>query len=139
PLVISNRRLDAVLSALESVPHLRRIRIHSRLPVVIPQRIDQGLLARIAQSPLRFILVVHANHARELDADFHAAMSQLAAQGVTLLNQSVLLRGVNDSPDALVDLSEALFDAGVQPYYLHLLDPVAGAAHFDVDEAQARA
>jgi KamA family protein len=137
-LVVSNRRLDALLTALETVPHLQRIRIHSRMPVVIPQRIDQGLLARIAQSPLRFVLVVHANHPRELDDDFAVAMRQLVAQGVLVLNQAVLLKGVNDRAEVLVELSEALFDCGVQPYYLHLLDPVAGAAHFDVDETQAK-
>lgn len=138
PLVVSNRRLDAIITALETVPHVKRLRIHSRMPVVIPQRIDHGLLTRIAQSRLRFIMVVHANHAAELDADFISAMNQLAQQGVMLLNQSVLLKGVNDQADTLVELSETLFDAGVQPYYLHLLDPVAGAAHFDVNESQAR-
>lgn len=138
PLVLSNRRLSSLLDALETVPHLRRVRIHSRLPVVIPQRIDQGLLARLAASPLRVVLVVHANHAAELDQTFTEAMGYLAAQDVWLLNQSVLLRGVNDSAQALAELSEALFDAGVQPYYLHQLDRVAGAAHFQVSDARAR-
>lgn len=137
PLVVSNSRLQNLVTGLESIAHIKRLRIHTRMPVVIPERVDQGLLACLEQTRLQIILVVHSNHAQELDSVFGKAMQLLKAAGVTLLNQSVLLKGVNDNLSALVNLSEALFDSGVQPYYLHLLDPVAGAAHFDVSEAEA--
>lgn len=138
PLVISNARLAQLLDVIEAVPHIRRVRIHSRLPVVIPQRVDQGLLQRIGNSRLQWVVVTHSNHPQELGSDFDRAMHLLQRQGVTLLNQAVLLRGVNDSVAVQVALSERLFAAGVLPYYLHLLDPVAGAHHFDVPEAEAR-
>lgn len=138
PLVISNLRLSQLLQVIEAVPHITRLRIHTRLPVVIPQRIDHGLLQRLGESRLNAVLVTHSNHANELGDDFDLAMNLLKHQGVTLLNQAVLLRGVNDSMAAQVALSERLFAAGVLPYYLHLLDPVAGAHHFDVPEAEAK-
>lgn len=138
PLVTSNARLCALLDLIEAVPHISRLRIHTRLPVVIPQRVDQGLLQRLGQSRLNCVLVTHCNHPQELDTDFDHAMNLLKRQGVTLLNQAVLLRGVNDSVATQVALSERLFAAGVLPYYLHLLDPVAGAHHFDVPESEAR-
>ncbi len=137
-LVISNLRLSQLLQVIESVPSVTRLRIHTRLPVVIPQRIDQGLLQCLGDSRLKAVLVTHSNHANELGEDFDLAMNLLQRQGVTLLNQAVLLRGVNDSVAALATLSERLFMAGVLPYYLHLLDPVAGAHHFDVPEPEAR-
>ncbi len=139
PLSLSDRRLGVLLTALERVPHLERLRIHSRQPIVLPERVDEGLLALLARTRLRLVLVVHANHPREMDATVRAALARLAAAGVTLLNQSVLLRGVNDSATTLAELSEALFAARVLPYYLHLLDPVRGAAHFDVNEIEASA
>ncbi|MDY6919093.1 MAG: EF-P beta-lysylation protein EpmB [Pseudomonadota bacterium] len=138
PLVVSNARLGRLVELLEAIPSLQRLRIHSRLPVVIPQRVDAGLLAALERTRLAVVLVTHSNHPRELDPRFGQAMGQLRERGVHLLNQAVLLRGVNDSPDTLVDHSEALFQHGVMPYYLHLLDPVAGAHHFDVPEAEAR-
>ena len=138
PLVISNARLARLLQVIESIPHIARLRIHSRLPVVIPQRVDQGLLRLLGESRLKSVLVTHCNHPNELDGDFDLAMKLLAGQGVTLLNQAVLLRGVNDRAEIQVALSERLFLAGVLPYYLHLLDPVAGAHHFDVPESEAR-
>lgn len=137
PLVVSNSRLQKFMLGLESIAHIKRLRIHTRVPVVIPERVDQGLLTCLGNTRLRTILVVHSNHAQELDCRFGDAMALLKAVGVTLLNQSVLLKGVNDNLQALVNLSERLFDFGVQPYYLHLLDPVAGSAHFDVSEADA--
>ncbi len=137
PLVISNARLGKLLKMLDSVPHLSRLRIHTRLPVVIPQRIDSGLLEVLSGSRLKQVLVTHSNHPAELDGLFDQAMLSLRQADVMLLNQAVLLRGVNDSADILSALSERLFQAGVLPYYLHLLDPVAGAAHFDVDESTA--
>ncbi|MFZ1325252.1 MAG: EF-P beta-lysylation protein EpmB [Candidatus Contendobacter sp.] len=137
PLSLSNQRLQPLLAGLNQIPHLRRLRLHSRQPVVLPARIDPGLLALLAGVRLRPVLVIHANHPRELDEAVCAALARLAAAGVTLLNQSVLLRGVNDSVEVLASLSEALVAAGVLPYYLHLLDPVQGAAHFDVNEIEA--
>ena len=138
PLTLSDRRLAALFEELQAIPHLQRVRIHSRLPIVLPERIDDGFLAAWSRLRLQKVVVVHANHAREVDASVRAAVGALRDSGTTVLNQSVLLRGVNDRPDDLVDLSETLFDAGVLPYYLHLLDPVAGAAHFDVPLAAAR-
>jgi EF-P beta-lysylation protein EpmB len=138
PLVASNRRLQALLASLDELPHLRRLRIHTRLPVVIPARIDRELVDLLAGSRLASVMVIHANHANELDDHVQRAMALLADAGVHLLNQSVLLRGVNDSVTALTELSQRLFACRVLPYYLHLLDPVSGAAHFDVPEVQAR-
>ena len=141
PLTLSDRRLARLLAGLEAIPHVRRVRVHTRLPVVLPERIDAEFLAVWnAPTRLRRIVVIHANHAQELRdaADVRTALSALQASGSTLLNQSVLLRGVNDSIAALEDLSAALFESGVLPYYLHVLDPVRGAAHFDVPEAEAR-
>lgn len=138
PLVTSNLRLEQLVRVIESVPSVTRLRIHTRLPVVIPRRVDQGLLHCLADTRLQTVLVTHSNHAQELGDEFDLAMNLLKSQGVTLLNQAVLLRGVNDDATTLVALSERLFSAGVLPYYLHLLDPVAGAHHFDVPEAEAR-
>ena len=139
PLSLSDRRLGALLAALERIPHLERLRIHSRQPIVLPERVDDGLLDLLARTRLRRVLVVHANHPREIDGRVREALERLAAAGVTLFNQSVLLRGVNDSAATLVELSEALFSARVLPYYLHLLDRVCGAAHFEVKEPEASA
>ena len=138
PLTLSDRRLAALFDALQEIPHLRRIRIHTRLPVVLPERVDAGFLAAWSAVRLQKTVVIHANHAREIDASVRAAAGALRDADSTVLNQSVLLRGINDRCNDLVDLSEALFDAGVLPYYLHLLDPVAGAGHFDLPLARAR-
>ena len=138
PLTLPDRRLAALARAAGRVAHLRRLRVHSRTPVVLPERVDDSLLYWLAASPLPVVMVIHANHAQELDAAVASAMGRLAGTGVTLLNQAVLLRGVNDTWQAQVELSERLFELGVLPYYLHLLDPVAGAGHFDVPEAEAR-
>ncbi|PLM52282.1 EF-P beta-lysylation protein EpmB [Klebsiella michiganensis] len=139
PLMAKDHELDWLLMQLESIPHIKRLRIHSRLPIVIPARITDTLVARIAASSLQVLLVNHVNHANEIDAAFRASMKKLRMAGVTLLNQSVLLRGVNDNANTLADLSNALFDAGVMPYYLHVLDKVQGAAHFMVSDEEARA
>jgi EF-P beta-lysylation protein EpmB len=138
PLSLSDRRLAELLGELAAIPHLRRLRIHTRLPVVEPARLTARLRALLADQRWQSVLVLHANHGRELSADLEAGLAPLRGAGVTLLNQAVLLQGVNDSADALADLGERLFAAGVLPYYLHLLDPVDGAAHFEVDEAVAR-
>jgi len=137
PLALSDERLAALVRSLEHIPHLRRLRIHTRQPVVLPSRVDDALLSWLKACRLQKVVVLHANHAREIDPAVTAACTRLRDAGATLLNQTVLLRGVNDSTDALAELSEALFAAQVLPYYLNLLDPVAGAAHFNVPEAEA--
>ncbi|MBD9468087.1 EF-P beta-lysylation protein EpmB [Pseudoxanthomonas sp. PXM01] len=139
PLSLSNAKLAELTDALAGVPHLRRLRIHSRLPVVLPERIDEGLIAWLSGLPWPVTVVIHANHANEFDATVDVALARLRAAGAHLLNQAVLLRGVNDDVDALVALSERGFAAGVLPYYLHQLDRVAGAAHFEVEDARAKA
>jgi len=138
PLVVSNARLATLLKIIENIPTISRLRIHTRLPVVIPQRIDAGLLEVLGNSRLNRVLVTHSNHPQELDEVFDQAMGALRQAGVHLLNQAVLLNGINDQADVQAALSERLFQAGVLPYYLHLLDPVAGAHHFDVPEKSAQ-
>jgi EF-P beta-lysylation protein EpmB len=139
PLSLATRKLADLTDLLRDIPHVRRLRIHSRLPVVLPERVDDELLAWLRALPWPVAVVVHANHANEFDATVDAAMAALRAAGASLLNQAVLLAGVNDSVEALADLCERGFDAGVLPYYLHQLDRVAGTAHFEVDDARARA
>lgn len=139
PLTLADRRLAPLARALAAIPHVTRLRLHTRLPVVLPERVDDDLLAWLCGTRLAPVVVIHANHANEIDGDVRAALARLRARGVTLLNQSVLLAGVNDDAGALAALSEALFAAGVLPYYLHLLDRVEGTAHFEVDEGRARA
>ncbi|OGT67109.1 MAG: EF-P beta-lysylation protein EpmB [Gammaproteobacteria bacterium RIFCSPLOWO2_02_FULL_47_50] len=138
PLTVSDERLSGLVQSLADIPHIKRLRIHSRIPVVLPERIVDTLLDWLTGTRLRPVMVVHANHANELDNSVAMAMEKLKRAHVPLLNQSVLLRGVNDSVTALAMLSERLFDYGILPYYLHMLDPVKGAAHFAVDETQAR-
>jgi len=137
PLLLDDPTLAALVERLEALPQLERLRLHSRLPIVLPSRVTPELCRTLGRGRLRPVVVVHANHARELGPSARDAMARLAGAGITLLNQSVLLRGVNDSVAALVGLSEALFASGVLPYYLHLLDRVAGAAHFEVDASTA--
>ncbi|GAA0342618.1 EF-P beta-lysylation protein EpmB [Morganella psychrotolerans] len=138
PLMAKDNELDWLLTQLEAIPHILRLRIHSRLPVVIPERITDALTARLHDSRLQIILVTHINHANEIDDVLKKKMHQLRKNGVTLLNQGVLLRGINDDAGVLADLSNALFDAGILPYYLHVLDKVQGAAHFLVSDDEAR-
>ncbi len=138
PWSLSNARLHALTTRLRMLPALRRLRIHTRQPIVLPSRVDAGLIDWLRELPWPVVVVVHANHPQEIDATVAAALQALRASGVTLLNQSVLLAGVNDRPDTLASLSERLFAAGVLPYYLHLLDRVRGAAHFEVAEERAR-
>lgn len=137
PLSLTDVRLADLAYRLAAVPHVARLRIHTRMPIVLPERVDDALIGWLTELPLQKVMVVHANHANELDDATGAALARLHASGTTLLNQAVLLRGVNDSPAALTALSEALFAARVLPYYLHLLDRVAGAAHFEVPAAEA--
>ncbi len=137
PLNVSNRRLFNWLDTLESIPQITTIRLHTRLPIVIPERLDNALLERLAQSRCQIVMVIHCNHANEIDAITAEYLQRARAAGIVLLNQTVLLQGINDSMDAQVALSQRLFAAGVLPYYLHVLDKVAGAAHFDSDERSA--
>ncbi|QHD50322.1 MULTISPECIES: EF-P beta-lysylation protein EpmB [Halomonadaceae] len=139
PLAASDRQLAWLVKQLESIPHLKRLRIHTRLPVVIPDRVDESLLGWLGSTRLQKVVVLHINHANEIDQAVLDACTRLKQAGVTLLNQSVLLRGINDSVPTLAVLSERLFEAGVLPYYLHVLDPVQGAAHFDVPDSEAQA
>jgi EF-P beta-lysylation protein EpmB len=138
PLSLSDARLTQLTDALASIGHVRRIRIHTRQPIVLPSRVDAGLLDWLGAIGMPVIMVVHANHPNEIDADVRAACAALGSAGVTLLNQSVLLKGVNDDVDTPQRLSVALIEAGVMPYYLHLPDRVRGTAHFDVPEEAAR-
>jgi EF-P beta-lysylation protein EpmB len=137
PLSLSNRRLGELLARLGDTT-LTTVRIHTRFPVALPERVDEGLLRLLQSTRLKTVLVIHANHANELDDSVERALAALRPALTALLNQSVLLRGVNDDADTLARLSERLFGCGVLPYYLHLLDRVAGAAHFDVDEPTAK-
>lgn len=139
PLTLSDRRLAEFVQALAQIPHVERLRLHSRLPIVLPERVTPELQAWLSSSRLRTVVVVHANHAREIDLAVAAACARLADSGAMLLNQSVLLRGVNDQVDALAALSERLFEAGVLPYYLHQLDRAQGTAHFEVPDGAALA
>ncbi len=137
PLMAKDHEIDWVLTELERIPHVKTLRIHSRLPVVIPNRITPELCARFSDSPLSVVLVTHINHANEIDTVFAQKMDLLKQAGVVLLNQSVLLKGVNDDPHILKALSDKLFHYGILAYYLHLLDKVAGAAHFYVEDERA--
>jgi EF-P beta-lysylation protein EpmB len=138
PLVLSTQKLTNLTDMLGGLDHVIRLRIHSRLPVVLPERVDAELCAWLAGLPLQRVVVIHANHPDELDASVGAACARLSAACATVLNQSVLLRGVNDDAGVLAGLSERLFAMGVLPYYLHQLDRVRGTAHFEVADARAR-
>lgn len=138
PLMAKDHELAWLIEQIATIPHIKRVRIHSRLPVVIPARITDALCQLFAASRLQMVLVTHINHPHEIDDDLRSALARLKSAQVTLLNQSVLLKGVNDDVETQVALSEALFDAGVLPYYLHVLDKVQGAAHFFVSDDDAR-
>ena len=137
PLMADDTRLAALVQRLDAIPHLKRLRIHTRLPIVLPERVTAGLVATLGASRLTVAVVVHANHPAELDDGVAAALRRLAAAPALLFNQAVLLAGVNDAFEPLRGLSERLIDSGVVPYYLHLLDRVRGAGHFEVPEARA--
>jgi len=139
PLSLSTGKLAELSAGLATIPHLKRLRIHTRLPIVLPERVDAELVAWLERLPFQRVVVVHANHPNEIDASVELACSRLLGTGATLLNQSVLLRAVNDDADVLRRLSERLFDCGILPYYLHQLDRVQGTAHFEVDDTQALA
>jgi EF-P beta-lysylation protein EpmB len=137
PLLVDDDRLARIVAHIERLPHVRRLRIHSRLPIVLPERVTDGLVDLLAGTKLSCTVVVHANHPAELDASVATAAARLRDARAILLNQAVLLRNVNDSADVLAELSERLLDLGIVPYYLHLLDRVRGTAHFEVPEDEA--
>jgi L-lysine 2,3-aminomutase len=138
PLALPDTRLSELAQQLAAIPHVRTLRIHTRLPVVLPERIDDALLSWLGNHPQRTVLVVHCNHPNEIDAEVSGYMRELKQAGITLLNQTVLLKGINDDAATLIRLSEALFEAGILPYYLHQLDRVQGGAHFEVNDSAAR-
>lgn len=135
PLALSTDKLRELTDGLADIAHLRRLRIHTRLPVVLPARVDDALCAWLRQLPWPLAIVLHINHAQEIHQELRTAVTRLRDSGAIMLNQSVLLRGINDSVDTLAELSSALFAAGIVPYYLHLLDRVQGSAHFEVAQS----
>ena len=137
PLMAKDAELDWLITQLEQIPHIQTLRIHSRLPVVIPNRITETLCQRLLQSRLHIVLVTHINHANEIDEIFAQKMQMLKQANVVLLNQSVLLKGINNQAECLKQLSHKLFSIGILPYYLHLLDRVEGASHFFIEDAEA--
>lgn len=139
PLLFNDRTLQAFSDQLATIPHVKRLRIHSRIPVVLPERLSPEFLHWIKSLSQQPVLVIHCNHPQEINPALIDALAPLKKAGVLLLNQTVLLKGVNDEVETLVELSEALFRAGVQPYYLHLLDKVQGAAHFDLELERSQA
>lgn len=138
PLSLPDETLKGVLDGLSSIPHLRRVRFHSRFPVGIPERVNASFIELLRQYKFSYWFVAHVNHARELDDEVLAAFERLLKAGIPVLNQSVLLRGVNDSVEVQRDLCEKLIDHGIYPYYLHQLDRVQGAKHFEVSEDEGR-
>lgn len=137
PLLVSDERLEKLIQELENISHIKRLRIHTRLPVVIPQRLSLKLKNLLDKTSLATSMVIHCNHQNEIGPLMQAKLLEFKSSSITLLNQSVLLKGVNDNEQALIDLSERLFASGVLPYYLHLLDSVEGAAHFKIEDEQA--
>ncbi|MDO6506342.1 EF-P beta-lysylation protein EpmB [Colwellia sp. 4_MG-2023] len=137
PLMANDSHLTWLVEQIEAITHVKRLRIHTRLPVVIPSRITKGLVGLLIRTRLKATMVLHINHANEIDDNFAQALEPLREARIPLFNQSVLLNGVNDKSDTLIALSEKMFDIGIIPYYLHLFDPVQGAAHFDVTEKKA--
>jgi len=139
PLMADDQALSGLFVRLESVSSIHRLRIHTRLPIVIPERVTDLLCQAIATTALPVVMVLHSNHANEIDQSVMDAVSQLRAVCRSVLNQSVILKGINDSADALIALSERLFEAGIDPYYLNVLDRVSGAHHFDVSDLEVAA
>ncbi len=139
PLILNDARLARLFEALAQISTLKRIRIHTRLPIVLPDRVTDELLELLKNRPKKIIVVLHCNHANEIDEDVAKACQRLTSAGATLLNQSVLLQGVNDNAETLCNLSERLFEIGVLPYYLHFLDKANGTGHFQVSKTEALA
>jgi len=139
PLVLSDERLAQLIRKIGEIQQIRRLRIHTRLPIVLPSRITAELIAALTETHLNGVIVIHANHPNEFDRDVRDALHALQKAGISLLNQTVLLKGVNDDAGILVRLSETLFENGVLPYYLHLLDKAKGTSHFDLSIEEALA
>ena len=137
PLMASDEHLAWLIDKIEKISHVKRLRIHTRLPVVIPKRVTTTLVELLKNTHLKATVVLHINHGNEINKALAEAVEPLRAARIPLFNQSVLLKGINDKADILAELSEKLFDIGIQPYYLHMFDQVQGAAHFDVNEQQA--
>jgi EF-P beta-lysylation protein EpmB len=138
PLLLSDSKIQALIRQLESIGHVKRLRIHSRMPIVLPARISNALVNVLMQCSLQVVLVVHCNHANEISERVVSALNKLRFGGIALFNQAVLLKGVNDNAAALRLLSEKLFLHQVIPYYLHLLDKASGTAHFEVSDQEAK-
>jgi len=138
PLLNNDKKLASLCQKIAEITHVKRLRIHTRMPIVVPQRITNELLDWMTATRLKPVMVIHCNHSNELDDVVAHSLALLKEAGINLLNQSVLLAGVNDNSETLLRLSERLFECGVMPYYLHLLDRVSGSAHFEVDESDAR-
>ena len=138
PLLLSDDKLELLLEKLAAIPHVQRIRIHSRVPIVLPVRINDRIFGAFDRLPQQVVMVFHANHPNELSCEVKMVCAKLRHRGVTLLNQSVLLKGVNDNDQVLCRLSEKLFTFGILPYYLHLLDKASGTGHFEVTKADAK-
>ena len=138
PLSLTESRLKNLTDKLMTIPQIKTLRIHTRQPIVLPERVNTELLHWLDSLPWKIVMVLHCNHANEIDSSVATALNQLHLHQVTLLNQSVLLAGVNDNAEALINLSHQLFDHHVLPYYLHMLDKVQGAKHFCVDKSKAR-
>ncbi len=137
PLMLNDNKLNEIFQLVIAKKHIKRLRIHTRIPIVLPERITDSFLILLKEFPLPKVMVIHCNHANEIDDEIKEVLNKISQTGTVLLNQSVLLKGINDSAQTLIDLSERLFEAKVLPYYLHLLDKVAGAAHFDVSKQTA--
>lgn len=137
PLMANDEHLSWLINQIEQISHVHRLRIHTRLPVVIPQRITEKLVALLSQTRLKSTMVLHINHANEIGQDVIDAIEPLRRERIPLFCQSVLLKGVNNNAQTLCQLSEKLFDHGIMPYYIHLCDKVQGVAHFDISEEQA--
>lgn len=138
PLSLSNERLKALLESIDSIPHIKKIRFHTRFPIGIPERIDHEFLEILSRLRAQIWFVIHSNHPLELDADVCAALKKVSKLGIPVLNQAVLLKGVNDSVVILKELCEKLVDNGIAPYYIHQLDRVLGTAHFEVEEEKGK-
>ncbi len=138
PLVIEDNELEKLVKQLELIPHIKRLRLHTRLPVVIPARITTRMIEWINNTSLKTVIVLHINHPNEINKELQQVLQKLITHNCLLLNQSVLMKNINDRAETLIQLSEALFDSEILPYYLHILDKVQGAAHFEVSEANAR-
>lgn len=139
PLILPDKYLGELLQAMEKLPQLQRVRVHSRLPIVLPSRVTARLLEHFEQSRLDAVWVIHCNHPQEMDTEVREALALANQANITLLNQAVLLKGVNDKVNTQVELSQSLFKNKVLPYYLHLLDRVSGTSHFEVSERETQA